>query len=219
MKQYHDLYLPTDVLLPADIFENFREFSLENYKLDPCHYFTAPGLSFDACLRMTGVKLELFTDPNMLLMIEKGIRGGIAQISKRQCTANNRYLPDFDPTKDTTYIAYLDANNLYGWSMSQFLPVGGFQWLKEEEVAQFNVEGVGESDDVGYILECDLLYPEDTHDLHNDYPLAPEKIKVSPDMLSDHQKHILETTGRKFLSNQPKLIPIFFQKGAICPAL
>ena len=91
-KDYHELYNETDVLLLADVFENFRNNNLKIYNLDPAHYFTAPGLSWDACLKITGVELELLTDPNMLLMWERCIRGGISMISNRYGEANNKYM-------------------------------------------------------------------------------------------------------------------------------
>ncbi|XP_035211434.1 uncharacterized protein LOC118185651 [Stegodyphus dumicola] len=111
---YHDLYVKSDVLLLADIFQNFRRLCLDFYKLDPAHVYTAPGLAWQAALRMTDVQLELLTDPDMYLFIEKGIRGGIAMISHRFSQANNKYMENYDPTKPSSYIMYLDANNLYG---------------------------------------------------------------------------------------------------------
>ena len=120
MRDYHDLYLESDVLLLADVFENFRNVCLKNYKLDPAWYYTSPGLTWDAALKMTGIELELLTDPDMLLMIEKGIRGGVSMISKRHGKANNKYMgEDYDPSQPSKYVTYLDANNLYGWAMSK----------------------------------------------------------------------------------------------------
>ena len=124
MGQYHDLYLNSDVLLLADVFEKFRKTCLRYYKLDPCHYFTSPGLSWDAMLKKTGVKLELMSNINMFQFIERGIRGGVSCICERYAKANNKYISNYDPTKQSTYITYLDANNLYGWAMSEDLPTG-----------------------------------------------------------------------------------------------
>ena len=126
MGEYHDLYLKSDILLLADVFENFREGCLEYYGLDPTHYITTPGLSWDAMLKMTSTNLELITDIDMLLFVEKGMRGGISYIANRHARANNKYMKFYNPEDDTTYIIYLDANNLYGWAMIQPLPYGGF---------------------------------------------------------------------------------------------
>ena len=169
---YHDKYLETDVLLLADVFEHFRETCLKYYSLDPFHYFTAPGLSWDACLKKSGVKLELLTDVEQHLMIEKGIRGGISTITHRHGVANNKYLHDYDPAKESSYIIYLDANNLYGWSMSQYLPTKNFQWVPQDEIAGLDVLKIDDNADEGLILEVDLQYPHELHDLHSDYPLA-----------------------------------------------
>ena len=127
LQDYHDLYLKTDVLLLADVFENFRKTCLKHYKLDPCHYYTAPGLAWDACLKETKQNLQLLKDYDMLMMFERGIRGGISHISKRYATANNKYMKD--EKKPSKFIQYLFANNLYGWAMSQKLPTHGFKWI------------------------------------------------------------------------------------------
>ena len=129
LKDYHDLYLKSDVLLLADVFENFRKTCLKHYKLDPCHYYTAPGLAWDACLKETKQDLELLKVYDMLMMFERGIRGGITHISKRYAEANNKYMKNYDESKPSSYIQYLDANNLYGWAMTQKLPTHGFRWV------------------------------------------------------------------------------------------
>ena len=139
MGEYHDLYLKSDVLLLADVFENFRKTCLQYYKLDPCHYFTSPGLSWDSMLKMTDIKLELMTDIDMFQFIEKGMRGGISYIANRYGKANNKYMKEYDEKAPSKYIMYLDANNLYGWAMSQYLPTGGFKWLSPKQIEKINL--------------------------------------------------------------------------------
>ena len=140
MGEYHDLYLQSDLLLLADVFENFRKTCLQYYKLDPCHYFTSPGLSWDAMLKMTGIKRELMTDVDMLQFIEKGLRGFISYIANRQGEANNMYVSGYNPEKPNTYVMYLDANNLYGWAMSQCLPTGEFRWMTGKQIQKVNLQ-------------------------------------------------------------------------------
>ena len=190
MGDYHDLYLISDILLLADVFENFRETCLQYYKLDPCHYFTSPGLSWDAMLKMTNIKLELIVDIDMYQFIEKGMRGGTSYIANRYGKANNKYMKEYDEKEPSKYIMYLDANNLYGWAMSQYLPTGGFKWLSPKQIEKTNLGKYTENSEKGLILEVDLEYPQKLHDLHNDYPLGPEKVKVTNEMLSDYCKKI-----------------------------
>ena len=114
MVDYHDHCLKKDVLLLADIFETFIDTCLKFYGLDPCHYLSSPGLSLDAMLKMTGMKLKNIVDIDMYLFIEKGLRGGISYIAKKYAKANNKYLKNYDPKKPSRYISYLGMNNLYG---------------------------------------------------------------------------------------------------------
>ena len=182
IRDYHDLYLKSDVLLLADVFENFRATCLHHYNLDPAHYYTSPGLAWDACLKETGQQLPLLHDYHMLMMFESGIRGGITHISKRYAEANNKYMDNYDPSKPTTYIQYLDANNLYGWAMSQSLPTHGFSWMKDltiDSVIDLLDKKRNPEVKKGYIFEVDLVYPCKLWKSHNDYPLAQEKICVS----------------------------------------
>ena len=217
LEDYHNLYDEVDVLLLTDVFENFRNICIKNYKLDPAHYYTAPGLAWDAALKVTEVELELLSDIDMLLMVEKGIRGGVSMISNSYEKANNKYMDDnsiptlvhsasnciinvtnciinvisfitplkvpmistryeksnnkYNPSEPSKYIAYLDANNLYGWAMSKPLPTHGFKWIKESELENW--------EKYPCILEVDLEYPWSLHDLHNDYSLAPEHLEVN----------------------------------------
>ena len=171
---YHDLYVATDSMLLADVFENFRKVCQEKYGLDPAHCYSAPGLSWDALLKKTGVELDLLTDMEMHLMIERGMRGGISMASKRYAKANNPRVEGYDLAQPTNYITYLDTNNLYGWAMSLPLPKKGFHWKRvmptEEQIMKMKWNSKK-----GWILEVDLEYPAHLHDAHNDYPLAPEK--------------------------------------------
>ena len=208
MGEYHDLYLKSDILLLADVFENFRKACQQYYELDPAHYFTSPGLSWDAMLKMTEIELELISDVDMFQFIEKGMRGGISYIANRYGKANNKYMKNYNPEEVSKYIMYLDANNLYGWAMSQYLPTGGFKWLTEEEVdlSKYNNES-----EKGLVLEVDLEYPEELHDLHNDYPLASEKIKITEDMLSPYCREIAEKFKVK-VGLVEKLVPTLLNK-------
>jgi len=141
-------------------------------------------------MKYTHAKLDLITDPDMYLMIENNMRGGIATISHRHAQANNPQVEGYDPSKPTSFITYLDANNLYGMAMSEPLPVGNFRFLSDQEISDFDLNSIPPDSDTGYIIECDLTYPQHLHNLHNDYPLAPEHLTVSPDMLSNFCNNI-----------------------------
>ena len=197
-KNFLDLYNTSDVLLLADVFEKFRDVCLKNYGLDPAHYYTAPGLAWDAMLKMTKINLELLSNIDMLLMIEKGIRGGVSMVSNRYGKANNKYMKNYDKKKPSKYLMYLDKNNLYGWGMSQKLPVHSFNWMTDREIENlFNNQIVQVWEKMPCILEVDLEYPEELHNSNNDYPLAPERIeckngvkKLIPN-LWDKNKYVL----------------------------
>ena len=151
--------------------KNFRDMCMSNYELDPCWYYTSPGLSWDALLKTTNIYLENITDLDMYLFFEKGTRGGISIITTRYGEANNPYMGDeYDPEKPTKYITYLDANNLYGWAMSKPLPTRGFKWMEEEELNNWR--------NVPCTVEVHLEYPKELHDAHNEYRIAAEKLVV-----------------------------------------
>ena len=190
--EYHDLYLKSDVLLLSDVFENFRETCYQYYKLDPAHYYSAPGLAWNGCLKMTGIELELISDVDMYLMIEKGLRGGMSVISHRKAEANNKYMHSYDPEKPSKYITYLDANSLYSWSMIQYLPYGGFKWI---DPGGFNLDNVKADSDKGHILEVDLSYPKELHDAHNEYPYCCEHTTLVDEVLSPYAREIAEKHG------------------------
>ena len=190
MGEYHDLYLKSDILLLVDVFENLRKTCIQYYKLDPANYFSSPGLSWDAMLKMTNIQLELMTDIDMFQFIEKGMRGGISYIANRYGKANNKYMSEYDENMPSKYIMYLDANNLYGWAMSQYLPTGGFKWLTEKQINKINLAQYNEDSNKGLLIEVDLEYPKELHDLHNDYPLAAERVCVNNNILSKYCKRI-----------------------------
>ena len=171
---YHDLYVQSDSLLLADVFNNFRDMCIKEYELDPAHFLSLPGLAWQACLKKTNIELELLTDDDMLLMVEEGIRGGICHSIHRYAKASNKYMTNYNNNEESSYIQYLNANNLYGWAMSKKLPVNGFKWLDNEHVInQEFIKNYNENDKKGYILEVDVKYPKKLHDLHSDLPFLP----------------------------------------------
>ena len=173
------MYIQSDTLLLADVFENFKNTCLKIYKLDPAKFLSAPGLAWQAALKKTKVKLDLLTDIDMLLMVEKGIRGGICHSIYWYAKANNKYMKDYDKNKESSYLQYWDVNNLYGWAMSQKLPVNNFEWIKD--TSQFNedfIKNYNEESDEGYFLEADVQNLEKLHELHNHLPFLPERIKI-----------------------------------------
>ena len=177
--EYHDMYVQSDTLLLADIFENFRNTCLKVYELDPAHFLSLPGLAWQACLKKTNVKLELLTDYDMLLMVEEGIRGGICHSIHRYAKANNKYMENYNKNEESSYIQYLDANNLYGWAMSQKLPVNNFKWV--EDTSKINEEFMKKYNgniNRRYILEVDVKYPKNLHDSHSDLPFLPRRMKI-----------------------------------------
>ena len=204
MSDYHDHYLTKDVLLLADVFKRFISTYLKYYELDLCRYFSSPELSWDAMLKVTGIELEKISDIDKYVFIEKGTRGGVSYIAKRYAKANNKYMNDYNPEEPSTFIYYLDKNNLYGWTMSEYLPYGEVNWVKN--VNELDVKSINKKSDVGYFLEADLEYPNELHELHNDYPHAPEKLAVSNDMLSIYCKNIADEYDIK-VGDVKKVIP------------
>lgn len=199
--EYTDIYVVNDVLMLVDVFETFRETCLKHYKLDPCWYYTAPGLAWDAMLKITKAKLQTIQNYDMYLFIEKGIRGGMVNAIKRYAKANNHYLEDYDSTKNSNYLMYLDANNLYGYGMIEKLPFDSLKFVDEkienyDQLQNFikKLNGLGK----GAILEVDLEYPNELHDLHNDFPFCPQNSKINNqttsklmNMLFDKEKYVI----------------------------
>ena len=193
IRDYHDVYVQSDTLLLADVFNNFRDMCIKEYELDPDHFLSLPGLAWQACLKKINIELELLTDYNMLLMVEKGIRGGICHSIHRYAKANNKYMKNYNNNEESSYIQYLDANNLYGWVMSKNLPVNGFKWLDNDKTAgpsslersaknvinEEFIKNYNENDKKGYILEVDVKYPKKLHELRSDLPFLPERMEIN----------------------------------------
>lgn len=190
---YTDLYLKTDVLLLSDVFQKFRKTCRNNYKLDPAFYLTAPSLSFDAMLLRTKVQLELIDDLEIIRIIQNGVRGGICLCSTRYSKANHKNLASYQPNEPNNYLIYIDCNNLYGYAMCGYLPYSNFKLLNKLEINNLDICVIPDDNEYGYILEVDLEYPEELHDLHNDLPFCPQKF-IPPG------------------SKSPKLIPNLYDK-------
>lgn len=211
---FHNTYVLTDTLLLCDVFERFRDMTLEYYKLDAAWFYTFPGLAWQAALKMSGVSLELLTDPFMYQMFEIGTRGGVSMVCKKYCKANHKHLDDFDDSKESKHIMYLDANNLYGWAMSQPLPTGLMRFLSEDEIETFDLQQIAQDSEEGYILEVDMEYPPHLHDIHNCYPLAPSHKLISDEKLSPYSQSLWRKLNGESKSRvkTTKLIPTLVDK-------
>ena len=145
-------------------------------------------MAWTCALKYTEAELELISDPDIYLMIENNMRGGIATISHRQAVANNPLVDGYDPSEPNSWIQYLDANNLYGCSMSEPLPVGKFRFLEEQEIESFDVSllSIPADADTGYIVECDLTYLQTFHQLHNAYRMHDTVLSTSPRLKSTY---------------------------------
>ncbi|KAL6416453.1 hypothetical protein ACFW04_013453 [Cataglyphis niger] len=148
---------------------------MRSYGLDPAHYYTLPGYTWDAMLKYTGVRFELLTDIDMVMFVERGIRGGLSQCSDRYARANNKYVQSYNPSEPSSYLMYFDVNNLYGWAMCQSLPYEDFRWV--ENVTSIDLMSVMPDSPIGYIVEVDLAYPPGLHDSHADFPFCPTRDK------------------------------------------
>ena len=177
---YHDLYVSLDVALLADVFENFRDTTINIDKLDPAYYLSPPGLSWQSCLKKTGVTLELLTDVNMLLLFEICIHGGMCNVIYKYAKANNKYMKNYDVTKESIFLEYVDANTLYGWAMSKKLPIDNFKWETASSIFTNDfIKNYDEQSDIGYLFYADIAYPKDLYELHKDLPFLPDRMKVN----------------------------------------
>jgi hypothetical protein len=212
-KDYHLTYLQCDVLLLSDVFENFRKTCHNYYGLDPANYISAPGLAWDAMLLKTNIKLELIHDALILDIMERMKRGGLCFVgSKRHVIANNKYMPNYDNSKESNYLEYVDANNLYGWGMSEHLP---YDDLKIDN--NIKIETVLETPDdneVGYILEVDIVFPPEIHEKLKEYPPAPEILTPEDSWMSEYQLSLKNKNNIK--TKSVKLVPHLMKHEKYC---
>lgn len=225
-KEYMELYLKCDVLILADCFEAFREISMKTYKLDPAHYVSIPSLSWDAMLNKTQVEIDLLKDQDMLCMFMEGIRGGLSCIMQRYVKAKNKYLSKKNLSNDeytnsynssnSQFLVPVDANNLYGFAMSQKLPLRNFEWCNQKELHDLFSNLPSNDSDIGYTLKVDLDYPQELHDLHNDYPFFPIHQEIKYNNLSQYQKKLLGENKTKNYKSQKLITSLDDRKGLIC---
>ena len=218
LKSFHNHYLRCDVCLLQDFFEKFRGICMENFNLEPLKYFSTPGLAFDAALKYSGVELQLLDNAEMYTMIERGIRGGVSQITLREASANNELMENWNSENPLVHLIYLDCTNLYGTVMVDKLPTHGFRWIENDarkdvisynfDKKLYNMTDIDLNGDCGYILEVDLKIPEKIHDETNDMPLAPEEIVVNKSMLSPYQQTFPDIAK----VDSSKLAPNMFDK-------
>ena len=184
--EYHDLHIQSDTLLLSDVFETFRKTCIKEYELDPCYFVSAPGFSWEACLKLTKVKLELLTDVDMLLMFEKWIRDDISQAIHKHTTANNKYMKGYNKNVTSSCLQYQDANHLYGWAMSKKLPVREFTWDNIDLHTEDMIKNYDEDGRYDALPEVDIQYPKELHALHMDLLfLAQRKVlKKTPKLIT-----------------------------------
>ena len=210
---YLKIYQNSDVILLVEVFTSFRRTAMNYYSLDPVHFVTSADLTWNAGLKLTKVELELFSDINDYVWVESQMRGGICFLGKRYAIANDPYISEtYNVDKENSYIIGLDANNLYGFAMVQPLPYGNFRWLSQSEIENFNILETSPNSSVGFLLEIDLDYPSELHCLHDDFPMAPEHLNITYEMLSPHAKKLCDSLNLKHVLPCKKLTPNFFAK-------
>ena len=211
-QDYMEIYLLADVLLLADVYENFRARCLDSYQLDPAHYFSTPHLTLDAFLKSSRMTLDLLSDVNAYRLFTRGLRGGLSMVSHRYSKPNTPGQKDFDPQRTPSYIYYLDANNLYGKCMTWPLPYADFFWMDKDFLHEQFIMSLPREGDIGCIIACDFEYPSSLHDSHQDYPLAPEKLKIPFDMLSPYARSICTKYNMKSATRTEKLLTTLLPK-------
>ena len=209
LQEYMEHYVKSDTLILLDVFENFRKLCLEYYGLDCSHYVSIPAFAWDAMLKKTGVRLELMNDVDMYRFVEDNLRGGLCTINHRYFVANNKYLDNYNPDLVSSFIHYIDCNNLYGASMMKKLPTGNYRWIEEPE--KLDLLSLDPGGDTCYIVEADFGYPFQIHDHHNGFPLAAQSMMIKEEWISPYNKEFLEKHGQKFQSTR-KLCPNLFDK-------
>ena len=205
LRDYMKFYCETDVLLLANIFENFRDTCMNAYKLDPAHYMSAPGLTWDAMLLFTGNQFKLIQDEEQIEFVQRAIRGGISQCNIHYLKTNHPSLaPElYDPDQPLSELKYLDANNLYGWAMSQPMPTGGLRWIEDVDLNSLPP----------CFLEVDLEYPPQLHEKHSDLPLAPHHYKF-PEK-KQGSRLITSVLDREHYVVHYKLLQFYLKEGMV----
>jgi len=184
LRDWHHFYLLLDVLLLADVFEAFRHTMIDVHGLDCLHFPSLPSTTLQLALKVTDVELELITDPDIYLMIESAVRGGLSYVAQRYTLANCPAMSDYCSDLPSSHLLYLDCNSLYTKSQTYPLPVREFRFLTDGELLAFDVVGMPPNSPTGYFVKCDICYPAELHALHNAYPLAPEHVYIVEEMLS-----------------------------------
>ena len=231
LKKYMALYLVSDISLLADVFQSFKNQSLNEYQLDPAYFVSAPQLAWNALLKHIDRPIPLITDPEMYRMIQPNIHGGICHASVRYARVNNKLMGSlFDPRLPTSYIMEVDANNLYCWAMSQEMPDGDFEWVSDDKfrnmeqflnyadgrIAIFNIglfdHRENEEDKKCFILEVDLDYPPELHERDDDHSLAPEVMTIEPEITGQKQHNLRAQYFGAACPYSHKLISSFLPK-------
>jgi len=212
---YHDFYLQLDVYLLNDVWQKHRKMAFEKFGIDPAYYPTLPSFCWDAMLSVTGVELELLTDQDMYMFLERGKIGGISMVgSKSYAEANHPLLSTYDKSQPHRFIQYADVNGLYSWAMKQLLPYKDFRWIDPKKFDLMCALAYPDDED-GYFLDIDFSIPQYLHNKFKDYPILPENILITDDMLSPHQQKVKQTLESfKFFNETSvtKLVPNLYDK-------